>query len=73
LANRKLADLSLISSNPFNLMPTYEQNRNRSMLLFEIGMHFFRCWSWSLESNIKIETKNDASVNYEFDVTKPVA
>jgi len=27
------------------------------------------CWSRSLVSNFKIETKNDASVKYDFDVT----
>jgi len=27
------------------------------------------CWSRSLESNFKIETKNDPSVKCEFDVT----
>jgi len=29
----------------------------------------FICWSQSLVSNFKIETKNDANVKYDFDVT----
>jgi len=59
-----------------------EMGKARSRLESECGVFsdsewsrsaFVICWSRSLESNFKIETKNDVRVNCDFDVTTLVS